>query len=51
MESDPSAQGSESKMIYADTSFLLAMRVRSDSFHEAAIDFRDSYGANVFASH
>lgn len=26
-------------MIYADTSFLVATRIRRDTFHEAAMDF------------
>jgi predicted nucleic acid-binding protein len=35
-------------MIYADTSFLLAMRVPSDNFHEAALAFYEANQENVW---
>jgi predicted nucleic acid-binding protein len=35
-------------MIYADTSFLLAMRVPSDNFHDEALDFYETNQESVW---
>jgi predicted nucleic acid-binding protein len=35
-------------MIYADTSFLVAARVRRDSFHKAALDYYETQQDEVW---
>jgi len=48
MEPDSRAQGLENEMIYADTSFLLAMRVTSDNFHETALRFYEANQESIW---
>ena len=35
-------------MIYADTSFLLAMRVPSDNFHDAALGYYEANQESIW---
>ena len=45
---DPSAQGFEVQVIYADTSFLLAMRVPSDNFQDVALVYYETTQESVW---